>query len=341
LILELQGEFQHGGLIFINGTGFGLKLGQAPVIWDMVDNQKDYGSLVEDAPIPTQDFDQGNCSTCPWPAQESTTYNNGAWPVMWSAQVPRHSRTTACMKIKERGALQGPSSVGGNVTYLSFWMRHDDYNGDTDAGDNLLARIYAGNDDITHGGIIFRYPPDADHDCEAESGINTYHSLADNNGVWTFHEILISGFSVQSCGYSMVEMKINGVTTASGDDLFWVNVDGPYDFLQFLGYWNRYGGTCADCMVYLDDIYLDNTYSRVMIGNQPNLNNCTKLEMQSHTLWFDGSPGNDAIEITFNQGAFGDTEDFYIFVVDYANIANSPGDGPYQVNPPAPLPCEN
>lgn len=68
-----------------------------------------------------------------------------------------------------------------------------------------------------------------------------------------------------------------------------------------------------------DDVYMDNTWARVMIGNAPKLADCTYLEVQIPYEWGDGKVG-----VTVNLKSFPESEPRYIFVVD-ANGAQSTG----------------
>lgn len=69
--------------------------------------------------------------------------------------------------------------------------------------------------------------------------------------------------------------------------------------------------------VYMDDIYIDDTYARVMIGNQKTLSASTHREIQIPSAWSDSS-----ITITVNQGSFSDGDTAYIYVVDSSGNAS-------------------
>jgi hypothetical protein len=74
----------------------------------------------------------------------------------------------------------------------------------------------------------------------------------------------------------------------------------------------RNGSLLSSDRYWLDDIYIDNTQARVMIGNNQNFSLCTHLEIQiPHTTWND-----TAIQFTANLGSFNSTEQLYLFVVD-------------------------
>jgi len=71
---------------------------------------------------------------------------------------------------------------------------------------------------------------------------------------------------------------------------------------------------------YIDDAYIDNTWARVMIGNNATFANCTHREIQIPTNW-----DNNSITFTVNQGAFQDGDNAYLFVVDADGNVNANG----------------
>lgn len=62
---------------------------------------------------------------------------------------------------------------------------------------------------------------------------------------------------------------------------------------------------------YYDDIYMDNSWARVEIGDSADYDLCTHREMQIPTAW-----ATDEISITVNQGSFADDDTGYLFVID-------------------------
>lgn len=71
---------------------------------------------------------------------------------------------------------------------------------------------------------------------------------------------------------------------------------------------------------YFAAVYIDNTHSRVMLGNSPDYNSCTIMEPQIPVAWSDG-----AIQIRVNLGAIPDNGTAYLFVFDANNSRNLQG----------------
>jgi hypothetical protein len=70
---------------------------------------------------------------------------------------------------------------------------------------------------------------------------------------------------------------------------------------------------------YIDDVYMDDTWARVMIGNAPTFDSCTHREPLIPTAW-----SNTSITVYFNQGSFPNGSKVYLFVID-SNGNASPG----------------
>lgn len=83
-----------------------------------------------------------------------------------------------------------------------------------------------------------------------------------------------------------------------------------------LGYLLEVGGT--EAYTYWDDIYIDNSWARVEIGDNATYSNCTHREIQPALTWSD-----TGITGTFNQGSFNAGDTVYVFVVDENGIASA------------------
>ncbi|MFH1380062.1 MAG: hypothetical protein ABII23_07275, partial [bacterium] len=88
--------------------------------------------------------------------------------------------------------------------------------------------------------------------------------------------------------------------------------------------------------VYYDDVYIDNTQTRVEIGDKQTWNSCTQREIQMPTAWSDTS-----IAITVNRGSFDQCKTYYLYVVDANGNVNTNGFPipivPAADEPPCPL----
>ena len=82
--------------------------------------------------------------------------------------------------------------------------------------------------------------------------------------------------------------------------------------------WTNPSGPVPEIWSYWDDIYIDNTWQSVYIGNASTWANCTHREIQIPTAWTDTS-----ITINVNQGSFDTCGTYYLFVVDEDGVPSA------------------
>lgn len=76
----------------------------------------------------------------------------------------------------------------------------------------------------------------------------------------------------------------------------------------------------ADLTLYMDDLYVDTSQSRVELGDSPEWDSCTHREIQIPVAWSDSS-----VMVIFNQGSFNAGDTAYIYIVDDDGNVNSNG----------------
>jgi hypothetical protein len=84
--------------------------------------------------------------------------------------------------------------------------------------------------------------------------------------------------------------------------------------------WDGGGARPPSLTTWMDDIYYDNTLSRVMVGNASTFNASNHLEMQIPSAW-----SSNSITFTVNQGAFQEGQNAYLYVVDENGTVNENG----------------
>lgn len=72
--------------------------------------------------------------------------------------------------------------------------------------------------------------------------------------------------------------------------------------------------------VYMDDLYVDDTWAHVMIGNASTLAASTQREIQIPSAW-----SNTSITIRVNRGSFGSLDNAYLYVIDANGAVNTNG----------------
>lgn len=76
----------------------------------------------------------------------------------------------------------------------------------------------------------------------------------------------------------------------------------------------------SNYLYWADDVYLDNTWARVMIGNSSTWDGCTQKEPQIPSAW-----NSTNVAVTVNTGAFSTGQTVYLYVIDANGSVNSKG----------------
>jgi hypothetical protein len=71
---------------------------------------------------------------------------------------------------------------------------------------------------------------------------------------------------------------------------------------------------------YIDDLYIDRTWSRIEIGNASTYDSCTHREVQVPSTW-----STNSIGVTINQGSFANGVSVYLYVTDASGATNTNG----------------
>lgn len=99
-----------------------------------------------------------------------------------------------------------------------------------------------------------------------------------------------------------------------------VNSGDTYSYVIFQNYFGNGFTDSHNPTVWLDDIYIQNTFARVEICNTATWAARTHCEVQVPTAW-----STTSIDVTVQRGSFGATDAAYVYIVDASNAVNSDG----------------
>jgi hypothetical protein len=85
-----------------------------------------------------------------------------------------------------------------------------------------------------------------------------------------------------------------------------------FDSMKLYAYLGRLSS--GSCDVYWDDVYIDNSWARIVIGDKPQYHDCTHREIQLPTTWSDTN-----ISFRVNLGSFTSNDSLFLFVIDDNN----------------------
>ena len=330
-ITQVAGTLQHGESITISGSGFGEKATAAPIRWDT------FESGTPEQNIGTSEF---------WSTVNGFLYSDEA--------TQRTGLSDQFIRIPaESGVVSGDSHAHisqwstSKKKLLVGWYRVDFIS--AGSGQIKLMNIERAASHATAPGI-------AEHAfwCYNNTCVGgTTNQLGTGNGnvaYWYQGPTLVVlqqfTFNVYYDGewqYFMIEYEESDYNVANGQARLYKSSTAPTKTaIERLTSINKLSQssdgsvaeyaklraiTASDTVranVYYDDIYIDNTWQRVEIGDNATYANCTHREMQIPTAW-DGVSGTNSISITVNRGAFGSTDSAYLYVVDADGTVNETG----------------
>lgn len=286
----------NGQVVTISGSGFGTKTTVAPQFWDTVENQTAYSGLANGATVPTG-------SGKPWETQ--CTWDGGACVKYSTTASEQRGLSTATYRATSttQGLLEGRRITGTNKIYVSWWWKPGTNPVSGDHSSKFLR--LSNSSDVSNKTLSWTqmhnyiYRSDTGY-CNNEGWAN----WNGNVGQWNFHEVMIDGAS------RTYTIKINGKPIAN--NLSWANCTAfNFDYVWMIG-WDGGGNAPPAITSWMDDIYVDNTFSRVMICDNANYSSATKCEMQiPTTTWTDGQ-----VQVKVNQGGFPTNSTAYLYVLD-------------------------
>ena len=334
-ITSTSGIIEHGGTITITGNGFGNKNPAKPIIW----------ADFEDGSINPSSLGQRNS----WSANENLVIssfnqtNNSNYDVVgeWNSALSKRSFSfwvdkNYWTKIYHYQKKYFDFDITANQKFWRLWP---------EAGtNNFLAACLSGTgrcyneDEGYSGGVIGSYQgsPSVKNQWHIEefiwqhsggTGENTDGSIR-----WVDPNDHSKGFYSGIWDYTQ-----NGIRIQHRENVN--NKEAIHQQLRTDNFTDSNHLPPDGSKVYMDNIYIDDTYARVMVGNQGTFDASIHREIQIPSAWSDTS-----ITITINQGTLSNLNDVYLYVFDENGIVNSNGyllssspDSP----PPPPAPSMN
>jgi hypothetical protein len=313
LINSVGGTFNHGNYVTISGSGFGTKSPAKPVIWAPFEG----GSAEADTSL------SSGTLTTKYQIDTSNQYNSRSKYNVSNIAKTDGVKTAADLrtyinsgKFFAFARRKFPAKLFENVSNFKTFWAWPNLPGCTGNSKPMVNTIfdymnskmnvtYQGGAGAPGGGQILPIGPVID------------------DGSWVTWEIqekkgTVDNYDGNLKWWENAKLKVNSnvlnVTSTYPTD--------TYCAILFQDFWTEtvsgksYLNNVKD---YLDDVYMDSTWARVMIGNASTFEACTKREPLIPTAW-----STTAITAYFNQGSFPNGSKVYLFVVD-SNGKVSPG----------------
>ncbi len=316
------------------GSSFGSKASAPARFMDFVDNEG-YSGLSHYDIIPVSSYD--DCPTCPWqkaephnePA-ESTHYAVVYYTDPDSIRVDGRAMYMATggdgAMLQDTGMFYSGLSSTDKV-YLNWWWwsKYQPYG--TGSVPNKLLRLGAESDWTQSVEVLAQDSYGSANACGAPGWAWFTDDQTPDDGTepaaatWINVEVFIDPGADISQGTGSVDVYFNGVLNASTPTLY--SCAGP------IGRFARWGfdtsgspGYPADAVSIFGELYADNSWARVVIGNESTLAASTHREIQFPTAWAAGE-----VTVTANVGSFADSTAAYLYVIDSDGNVNATGYG--------------
>ncbi len=322
-VTGVSGAATHGGTLTITGTGFGTKTAAAPLFWDDLEGA---------SPLPgwtfTGDFTSLN------------TTNN------------RHGNSRQNVHLNFAGASKGEAYfTAGNAVYdkwfVQYWFKVStdwdwgttDFSGTHKFLSNIkIFRMW--NPGSTKENFVLAYRGWENrfaYNMEYASGSSAFTyvlpsaSSVITRGTWHLLQFEYGENSALGVSDGVFRMWFDGQPAGAATNIMTKKLDDLAKRPFIVGWenewnWTENGGGGPDPSpdapndYYMDDLYADNTWARVEIGDAATYDACTHREIQPPTAWSDTS-----VTITVNAGSFGTAATAYVYVTDANGLRNPAG----------------
>lgn len=321
LITVVNGNVIHKGAVVISGSGFGIKPVSAPILWETFENGQSGQSLVAGGVW------SGNSYFC------------------YSDQEQRAKHSNLFLKASaEAGVVSGDVHIKVDSWALSrkklftAWFKADLIlmnDGQIKIMDIERAQLHA-----TAPGLAESVLWCINNCSSGFTGSNGWGNMVYwyqgpvllNLGQMNFNPYYNSSwqyivFEYEESNFGVADGKVNVYKSSTAP------LKGVIEKKSLAGKMSQIeegavaqyaklrailasGASRADA--YYDDVYIDNTWQRVELGNNANYDLCTHREIQIPSSWSD-----NLISISVNQGSFEDSSDVYLFVVDAEGVASN------------------
>lgn len=289
----VTGVSVSGAILTVTGSGFGV--GKAtPLLWDDFEGQTDGATIAADPKV-------GAWSPVD---ADTTTYTT----------AQKHSGTVSLYTMRSPGHGWGNFDIDlpdARRFYQSFWFRYNYPAGGN--GQTKLVQIWGTyqvgdyNPGVMTGGF-------------AGDWWSSYIALENSGGVlqedypseppqnvWHHFEAILEQSDVNVAN-GRVTIAIDGVPVYDHRNVKTRERAGERWSMAtfFSGMTNFTTGTCE---TWLDEVYINDSWARVELGNASTYGACTKKSIQPAETWADGQVG-----VTLNAGGFANGETVYVYV---------------------------
>jgi|WetSurMetagenome_2_1015567.scaffolds.fasta_scaffold00064_29 hypothetical protein len=306
-----SGTVEHGQIITVNGSNFGVKNPVTPALWDTVS----YSELRNGDAVPV-----GKNNLWPETAGGKAVFYKTSNPRgKWTAHYSNEWSTNQYKKAAIGGFIVSEVSTSKKL-YITWWnyVSGDPTVGNTNASNKWIRLICQGGWGTVGEGYIIWEPRMSHAKAVTAEGINmvagAWHDWGGSYPAWNRMEVFVD--STSATNSPIYKLWTNGTQVAS-----YASSTAQKWVIQQIGNIGFDGSNSAAALqptVDFGEIYADNTPARVEICSGSTWATRSHCEIQIPTTqWIDGR-----LKIQVNQGSFANDAKAYLYVVDSKGIAS-------------------
>lgn len=303
-ISSVSGTFGKGQTIRISGSGFGSKSPAAPYIWADFENGSNPSSLGQ------------------------KTNWDGVQSLSWSTEGYAGSHGMKASDGNGDWALRSDYSswTSENQHVYIFKKQKANFLVTSDTQNWKIWRMWPPNSQgnypdlyiAAHNGRAYV------EDIGTESGYwGNFRTTSTN---WTTEEIIFRASSAINLKDGLLTYRLDGQQLSSGSVLTRSSAAPAYmsqnyvvhQVLANAGMWSP--AWSSNNRVWVDDVYVDTTWSRVMLGDAATFSSCRTLDIQIPQAWSD-----TGVTLVGNTDSFASGARAYVYVFDKDNNVNAAG----------------
>jgi len=303
-ISSTSGTVSHGEMLTIQGTGFGAKNPAAPLVWADFEQ----GMSPTNLGLRTswsQIVNMGSSTECPSDAAGTgcAKATDGSGP--WALRIDYSNWTNEGQKVyiyrNQRKNFLITETVSQNWKIWRMWPP---------LGSTNYPNIYAASN---NGRVYVEL-------IGQESGY--YGNFRTGTTDWVTEELIFQASSALNVKNGLLQIRYDGVQKASGTILTRSSVSPAYMTRNYVvhGVKAAFSGWNTNNRMWVDDVYVDTTWARVMLGNAPIYSNCTNFAPQIPSGWAD-----TLITVSVNHGPLANLSNRYLYVIDANGNVNANG----------------
>lgn len=301
VITGASGGVNQGSSLTITGIGFGTKNPAKPLIWADFEAGLNPTNLgIKTAWDNVQSLDQS--TDCPIGGCVKATDGSGIWTLgvdynNWTAD----GQKSYIFKRQKLNFLINDESQ--NWKNWRMWP----------SGDGRVPNIYS----ATNIGRVY----------VEEMGVETgfWGNIRVETTSWITEEFIVKA-STLNAKNGLLTIRYDGQDMASGTIMTRSSTTPDYMTRNYpvhgvvanTNLWTP--GWNTNNRLWADDVYVDTTWSRVMVCETPIFLNCRKLAIQIPNAW-----SNNSITVTINRGGLSNSDFGYLYVFDSNGLVNAVG----------------